>query len=94
MNHVLLSCISHFQKNVHSRKFVVYIIDKVLPRLHEIASENEHEDTQLEILKLFSDMSAFTGDVDNLSERLDKIFTRLMVSHNAVFCPEFTVGPI
>ncbi|XP_064634427.1 apoptosis inhibitor 5-like [Lineus longissimus] len=67
-----------FSKNVHSRKFVEYIIDQVLPLLHGIVSENENEDTQLEILKLFADMSTFIGEMDNLPDRLDKVYTRLL----------------
>ena len=71
-----LSCL---QKNVHSSRFVCYICDKVLPELDSIKGEDESVDLKLEVLKLFAEMAGYMGEIENINDRLEKLFARLLV---------------
>ena len=72
-----------FQKNVHSTKFVVYMCDNVLPVLSNIAKpegSGDDVDVQLDVLKLFAELSVHCGDVENLENKIGKLFNKLVVS--------------
>ncbi|XP_013381640.1 apoptosis inhibitor 5-like [Lingula anatina] len=79
----LLQCtkqgLPFFSKNVHSTKFVAYFCDKVLPKLSETASPDDDDtDYRLELVKVFAEMSTTCGDMENLSERLEKLYDCLL----------------
>lgn len=76
--HCIKQAIPLFSKNVHSKAFVGYICDNVLPSLGELASPEEGVDAQLEMLKLFSEISEYTGDLDNLEDRVANVFNCLI----------------
>ncbi|XP_046329770.1 apoptosis inhibitor 5-like [Haliotis rufescens] len=67
-----------FSKNVHSKAFVGYICDNVLPSLSSLASPEQDVNIQLEMLKLFAEISEFSGDIEKTDERLEKVFDRLL----------------
>ncbi|XP_063417176.1 apoptosis inhibitor 5-like [Mytilus trossulus] len=78
----LIHCIKQaaplFSKNVHSKAFVGYICDNVLPVISKLASPDDGVDAQLEMLKLFSEISEFAGDLDKLENRLDNLYKCLI----------------
>ena len=85
---VTLSLVSYLlQKNVHSTRFFVYMCDNVLPVLHEVTGSEEEDgqqgalDIQLEILKLFAEMSEHCGQIEKVEERATVIFNTLLVSN-------------
>ena len=65
---------------MHSKAFVGYICDNVLPVISKLASPDDGVDAQLEMLKLFSEISEFAGDLDKLENRLDNLYKCLIVS--------------
>lgn len=71
---------SFSQKNVHSKAFVGYICDNVLPHLDQLASPEEGVNGKLELLKLLAETSEFTGDLENLEQRLQNLYDCLIVS--------------
>ncbi|XP_061175441.1 apoptosis inhibitor 5-like [Saccostrea echinata] len=78
----LTQCIKHavplFSKNVHSKAFVGYICDHVLPHLEELASPEEGVNGKLEMLKLLAEISEFAGDLENLEQRLQNLYDCLI----------------
>lgn len=83
------------QKNVHSNKFLVYICDKVLPVLDLIENPTEEPpadtegdakpappsvDMQLDMLKLFAELAAFCGPLEDGEEKVKCVFDKLIVS--------------
>ncbi|KAK6973830.1 Apoptosis inhibitor 5 [Biomphalaria glabrata] len=76
--HCIRSASPMFSKNVHSRPFVQYICDHVLPVLKDVVSPDEETNIQLEVLKTFAEISEFAGDVDKLDKRLNTIFSALL----------------
>lgn len=78
----LMHCIKQaaplFSKNVHSKAFVGYICDNVLPVISKLASPDDGIDAQLEMLKLFGEISEFAGDLDKLENRLDNLYKCLI----------------
>ena len=60
--------------------------DNVLPVLHEVTGSEEEDgqqvavDVQLEILKLFAEMSEHSGQFEKVEERATAIYNRLIVS--------------
>ncbi|KAH9518687.1 Apoptosis inhibitor 5 [Bulinus truncatus] len=76
--HCVRSAAPMFSKNVHSKPFVQYICDNVLPVLKDVVSPDEETNIQLEVLKTFAEISEFAGDVDKLDKRLDTVFTALL----------------
>lgn len=70
------------QKQLESTRFVVYFCDEVLPQLHLIggAEEATGADQQLELLNLLAELSTHCGTLENAEARVDKVFTRLLVS--------------
>ena len=53
--------------------------DNVLPNLQKIASPEDGVDGQLEILKMFAEISEFCGDIDKVEERVTNIYNCLIV---------------
>ncbi|CAL1541163.1 unnamed protein product [Lymnaea stagnalis] len=76
--HCIKSASPMFSKNVHSKPFVVYICDHVLPVLKDLASPDEDTNIQLEVLKTFAEISEFAGDIDKLEKRVNTVFTALL----------------
>ncbi|GFR90347.1 apoptosis inhibitor 5 [Elysia marginata] len=76
--HCVKSATPMFSKNVHSKQFVGYMCDHVLPVLKEIVSPDEETNIQLEVLKTFAEISEFAGDIDKLEKRLNTVFTALL----------------
>ena len=81
------------QKNVHSKQFVGYMCDHVLPLLKEVVSPDEETNIQLEVLKTFAEISEFAGDMEKLDTRLNTIFTALLVSFPSQDNVEFFFVP-
>ena len=78
---------------MHSTKFVVYMCDNVLPVLNNIAKpadgaagESSDLDVQLDVLRLFAELSLHCGEVDNLEGKIGKLFDKLVVSIASNFC--------
>ena len=80
MKHSSCYRISVLQKNVSSRAFVVYMVDQVLPSLAALAAPDPDANIQLEVLKIFVEISEFAGEVEKAEERLGTVFTALLVS--------------
>ncbi|RUS81945.1 hypothetical protein EGW08_010290 [Elysia chlorotica] len=76
--HCIKSATPMFSKNVHSKQFLGYMCDHVLPVLKEVVSPDEETNIQLEVLKTFAEISEFTGDMDKLDTRLNTVFTALL----------------
>lgn len=75
----------YFQKNVHSKPFVTYLCDEVLPALNKLASPDEETNIQLEVLKTFAEISEFAGDIDKTEKRVGTVFKALLVCHHVIF---------
>lgn len=48
--------------------------------ISKLASPEDGVDSQLEMLKLFSEISEFAGDLDKLENRLENLYNCLIVS--------------
>ena len=70
---------SLLQKNVHSKQFMTYMCDHVIPNLKSLASPDEETNIQLEVLKTFAEISEFSGDLDKIDTRVNVIFKALLV---------------
>ena len=57
-----------------------YICDNVLPVLNQLARPSPDVNPELEILRLFAEISEFCGELDKAEERMEKLFNRLTVS--------------
>lgn len=64
------------------------MMDNVLPSLSKLTSPDEAVNVQLEMLKLFAEISEFSGDIENIEDRLGKVYDPLLVSHCAMPCFE------
>ncbi|KAI0235197.1 Apoptosis inhibitor 5 [Lamellibrachia satsuma] len=80
-----------FSKNVHSTKFLKYLCSNVLPVLGEIstpagedegAGEGENGEAkttlQLDVLKLFAEMSSFCGELEKPEHHTQIVFNSLL----------------
>ncbi|KAK7491464.1 hypothetical protein BaRGS_00017293 [Batillaria attramentaria] len=65
-------------KNVHSKAFTGYICDHALPVLDQLASADPDMNVQLEMLKLFAEISEHAGELENLDSRVENIYKRLL----------------
>lgn len=78
----LTQCIKHaaplFSKNVHSKAFVGYICDNVLPHIDQLASPEDGVNGKLELLKLMAEISEFTGELEDLEQRLKNLYDCLI----------------
>lgn len=78
----LMSCVKQaaplFSKNVHSKVFVTYICNNVLPVLNQMASADENVDCKLEMLKLLAEISEFNGySQEEVQKPLRNVYERL-----------------
>ncbi|BFZ05160.1 hypothetical protein BsWGS_08198 [Bradybaena similaris] len=76
--HCIRSAAPMFSKNVHSKPFVTYLCDEVLPALNKLASPDEETNIQLEVLKTFAEISEFAGDIDKTEKRVGTVFKALL----------------
>ena len=63
--------------------------DNVLPVLSNIAKpegSGDDVDVQLDVLKLFAELSVHCGDVENLENKIGKLFNKLVVSTQRGHC--------
>lgn len=78
----LMQCIKHslplFSKNVHSKVFVGYMCDQVIPVLSDLASVDGGSNVQLEMLKLFAEISEFPGELEDIEERVERVYEKLI----------------
>lgn len=63
-----------------SSKFVVYYSTQVLPQWQSIGTLEEGSQLQLRLLRQLAVMSTYCGNVENITDIVDQIFTRLKVS--------------
>ncbi|XP_070568084.1 apoptosis inhibitor 5-like [Ptychodera flava] len=78
----LMQCIRQalpfFSKNVASTKFVSYMSSQVVPSLSSLVNPLEDDsDVQLEMLRLFAELSNFTGELQD-SSCIEKVFDKLL----------------
>lgn len=66
-----------FSVSVDSSKFVVYYCTQVLPRWQSIGTVEEGSQVQLRLLRQLAVMSTYCGNVENITDIVDQIFTRL-----------------
>lgn len=78
-----------FQKNVHSRAFVVHICDNVIPALPELVTSDDSANIRLDILKVLAEISEFSGDLEEQETKVEKVFSRLLVSIDTLECKAF-----
>ncbi|KAL5006738.1 hypothetical protein ScPMuIL_015544 [Solemya velum] len=71
-------CSSLFSKNVHSRAFVAYICDNVIPALPDLVTSEEGADIRLDILKVLAEISEFAGELEQEDTKVEKVFIRLL----------------
>ncbi|CAE1231331.1 Apoptosis inhibitor 5,Apoptosis inhibitor 5 homolog,Apoptosis inhibitor 5-B,Apoptosis inhibitor 5-A [Acanthosepion pharaonis] len=78
----LMQCIKQslplFSKNVHSKTFVGYMCDQVIPVMSELACVDEGTNVQLEMLKLFAEISEFAGELEDIEERVERVYEKLI----------------
>ena len=61
--------------------------DYVLPVLSEVTKQSEAEaanedlDVQLDVLKLFAELCAHCGEMEQIENRLGKLYNKLIVCH-------------
>ncbi|UJR30970.1 hypothetical protein I4U23_018482 [Adineta vaga] len=79
MNHAT----SLLSKNVHSTKFIVFMLDYVIEPLDKLPTSS---DDKLDIFRILAEMSPFSTEFDRPKERLAKLFHVLMT-----FLPEPSV---
>lgn len=75
-----------WQKNVHSKAFVGYLCDNVLPHIDQLASPEDGVNGKLELLKLMAEISEFTGELEDLEQRLKNLYDCLIVSVTVPCC--------
>jgi len=64
--------IPYFSKNVHSTKFVSFLIDNVFPTLSKIKGDNA-DTTRLELLRLTAELAGHCGDLTEPNAKMDAI---------------------
>ena len=55
--------------------------DQVIPVMSELASVDEGSNVQLEMLKLFAEISEFAGELEDIEERVERVYEKLIVSN-------------
>lgn len=63
-------------------QFINYFCDLVLPHWDEIVVAEDSADTKLELLKIFSEMSEYSGELTEPQKKIDNVYDVLMVSWN------------
>ncbi|XP_060568151.1 apoptosis inhibitor 5-like [Ruditapes philippinarum] len=79
----LMSCVKQaaplFSKNVHSKVFVNYMCNNVLPGLSSMSNPEDRVDNKLDMLKLLAEISDFNGfSQEDVLKPLSHVFTRLI----------------
>ena len=70
-----------FQKNVHSKVFVRYLCNNVVPVLSNLANVEEGVDSKLDMLKLLAEICENNGfSSEEVKEPLGNVYSRLIVS--------------
>ena len=70
-----------FQKNVHSKVFLSYICNHVLPGLGRMSPPVDGVDVKLDMLKLLAEISEHNGFTpEDCKMPLQNVFERLIVS--------------
>ncbi|KAK7098622.1 apoptosis inhibitor 5-like [Littorina saxatilis] len=67
-----------FSKNVHSKAFATYVCEQAMPVLDKLASPDPDTNVQLDLLKLFAELSEHAGDLDNQEACVEKVYNRLL----------------
>lgn len=71
---------------MHSKVFLVYICNNVLPGLQQMTSPEEGVDIKLDILKLLAEISEYNGlTQDEAAKPLANVFNTLIVSTLIVY---------
>lgn len=63
-----------------STQFVNFFCDHVLQKWNEIASPDGN-DSKLELLKIFAEVTALCGDLEDAQKKIDTIYDVVMVSY-------------
>lgn len=73
---------SILQSQIKSTPFILFVCDKLLPlsTWNMIATAEQQDQVQLRLLKVFAEMCAFCGPIENASSRTEAIYTVLLVS--------------
>lgn len=59
--------------------------DQVIPVMSELACVDEGTNVQLEMLKLFAEISEFAGELEDIEERVERVYEKLIVSNDFLF---------
>lgn len=59
--------------------------DQVIPVMSELACVDEGTNVQLEMLKLFAEISEFAGELEDIEERVERVYEKLIVSNDFYF---------
>lgn len=62
-----------------SSQFMNFFCEHVLPHWDEIMIAEGGTDTKLELLKIFSEMSEFCGEITDSQKKIDTVYDVLMV---------------
>ncbi|CAK1578453.1 unnamed protein product [Parnassius mnemosyne] len=77
----VIQCSQHalplFSAQVESTQFVNFFCEHILEKWNDIAT-SEGNDTKLELLKIFAELTEFCGDLENLQKKVDTVYDVLM----------------
>ncbi|CAG5055936.1 unnamed protein product [Parnassius apollo] len=77
----VIQCSQHalplFSAQVESTQFVNFFCEHILEKWNDIAT-SEGNDTKLELLKIFAEITEFCGDLENLQKKVDTVYDVLM----------------
>ncbi|XP_055593117.1 apoptosis inhibitor 5 homolog [Uranotaenia lowii] len=70
----------YFSSQVESTPFIKFMCDKLLPLnvWNLIGAGEEQHTTQLRLLKVFAEMCAFSGSLENASDKVESIYNALL----------------
>lgn len=78
----LIQCTQHavplFSPQVDSTQFINFFCDHVLPKWKDIVVADGASDSKLELLKIFAEITEYSGDLENAQQRIDTVFEVLM----------------
>lgn len=64
---------------MESTKFVLYYCNQVLPQWDSVGQMPDGEKLQLRLLRQLAELSIHCGNVENITEIVEKIFNKLKV---------------
>lgn len=79
-----IQCATHampyFSSQIKSTPFILFVCDKLLPlsTWNMIASAEQQDQVQLRLLKIFAEMCAYCGPIENVAARIEAIYTVLL----------------